>query len=1079
MTPRPYTEDDLVQRTTAEYLEERLGWKSVYAHNREDFGPDGLLGRRSDHDVVLTRPLRAALAELNPGLPEAAYDDAVRQLVATDASKSIVAANREKYDLLRDGVSVTFVDADGRPANRRLRVFDFETPENNDYLCVRELWIRGDLYRRRADLVGFVNGLPLLFVECKNIHRNLRVAFEENYRDYRDTIPHLFHHNAIVMFANGESAKIGSVTAEWGHFHEWKRLAEEESGAVDMETLLKGVCDRRNFLDLFENFILFDDSAGSVRKILARNHQFLGVNRAVEAVRDRKRRKGRLGVFWHTQGAGKSYSMAFLTRKVHRKLSGAFTFLILTDRADLDSQIYQTFAGCGIADHDRDPCRAASGAHLRELLGEHKSHLFSLIQKFHEEVSSDGAYSRRDDVIVMTDEAHRTQYGTLALNLRDALPNASYLGFTGTPLFQEDEITRQVFGEYVSTYDFQRAVEDGATVPLYYESGGDRLGVTTRDLNERIAEKLEELEIEDVDVAQKLERQLGSQYHVLTADKRLDQIARDFARHASAGWESGKAMLVCVDKVTCGRMHDKITRYWDARIGQLERKRGRSRDEQEEASLDRQIRWMRETRIAVVVSEEQGEVEAFHRWGLDVRPHRRLLKEGMELPEAMQRRPEFRNIQRMRVEDAFKAEEHPFRVAIVCAMWLTGFDVPCLSTLYLDKPLRAHALMQAIARANRVNEGKPNGLIVDYCGVLGPLRRALATWAAPSTKAGALPVQPVKEMLAALAEAIRTVRSFLDERGAPLDNVLREAGFGRNAAIVACKEAVNEKDETRKRFEVLCREVFRWFRTCLRYPQRVQRYRADRDAIHIVYQSLQQDRQRADTGRILRELHRLVDAAVDTRGGVGVAGSGAYDLSGLDFERLKKEFERNRTKRTRIQELKQAVETRLRKLLARNPRRADLQARFDEIVAAYNREKDRATIERTFDELLKLVRELDREESRAVREGLDEESLALFDLLRKDRLTGKERARVKEAAVGLLEVVKAEVRRVSQWREKEATRDTVRSAIRDFLWADATGLPSPRYSDAEVQTRVDDVYRHVFRAYPEVPSPYYETDAAA
>ena len=246
-----------------------------------------------------------------------------------------------------------------------------------------------------------------------------------------------------------------------------------------------------------------------------------------------------------------------------------------------------------------------------------------------------------------------------------------------------------------------------------------------------------------------------------------------------------------------------------------------------------------------------------------------------------------------------------------------------------------------------------------------------------------------------------------------------------------------------------------------------------------MYHSLQQDRQRADTGGILRELHRIVDAAVDTGGGAGVAESGPYDLSGLDFERLKKEFERNRAKRTRVQELKQAIETRLRKLLERNPRRADLQARFDEIVAAYNREKDRATIERTFEELLKLVRELDREELRAVREGLDEESLALFDLLCKDRLTRKERARVKEVAVGLLEVVKVEIRRVSQWREKEATRDTVRSAIRDFLWDDATGLPSPRYSDDEVQARVDEVYLHVFRAYPEVPSPYYENDAAA
>ena len=233
---------------------------------------------------------------------------------------------------------------------------------------MRELWVRGDLYRRRPDLIGFVNGLPLLFIECKNMHRDLKAAFEANYSDYRDTVPHLFHHNAVVMFANGEQAKIGSITSRWEHFHEWKRLAEEEPGAVAMETLLKGVCDRRNFIDLVENFILFDDSSGALRKIVARNHQFLGVNRAVQAVRERRSRQGRLGVFWHTQGAGKSYSMVMFTRKVRRKLGGNFTFLVFTDRDDLDRQIYRTFAGCGVVDHDREPCRAASGAHLSRLL---------------------------------------------------------------------------------------------------------------------------------------------------------------------------------------------------------------------------------------------------------------------------------------------------------------------------------------------------------------------------------------------------------------------------------------------------------------------------------------------------------------------------------------------------------------------------------------------------------------------------------------------------------------------------------------------------------------------------------------
>ena len=1081
--PSPYTEDTLVQQTTADYLEQQLGWESIYAHSHEDFGPSSLVGRTSERDVVLTRPLRESLAALNPGLPAEAYHEAVRRITATVASQTIVAANREKYDLLRDGVQVTYRDDKGRPTRRRLRVVDFDDPDNNHFLCVREMWVRGDLYRRRPDIIGFVNGLPLLFIECKNLHRDLKAAFEKNYADYRDTVPHLFHHNAVVMFGNGEKARIGSITSRWGHFHAWKRLAEEEPGAVDMETLLKGVCDKRNFLDLVENFILFDESSGETRKILARNHQFLGVNRAVEAVRDREGQAGKLGVFWHTQGAGKSYSMVMFTRKVRRKLGGNFTFLVLTDRDDLDTQIYKTFAGCGVVDHDRDPCRASSGDHLGRLLAEHKSHVFSLIQKFNQDVDPETGYTKRDDVIVISDEAHRTQYGTLALNMRNALPNASYIGFTGTPLFTHDEITRKVFGDYVSTYDFQRAVEDGATVPLYYDARGDDLGVAIDDLNERIAEKLEELETDDIDVAQRLERELKRDYHVITAEKRLDQVAREFVRHYSAAWETGKAMLVCIDKVTCVRMHALIERYWNERIEELEAEHAKAPGEQEAIYLQRRIAWMRETRAAVVVSEEQGELEKFRRWDLDIVPHRRIIKEGMDLPAEMRAKSRFRNMQRMAVDDAFKEQDHPFRIAVVCAMWLTGFDVPSLSTLYLDKPLKAHTLMQAIARANRVNEGKNNGLIVDYCGVLKHLRKALATFA--GTRSGGEgegggeidPARPDEELLADLAEAIAMVRSFLQDGGAPLDDVIRKLSFHRNAAIVACKEVANRNDETRKRFEVLCREVFKKFKACINV-RGANAHRADRDAIDVIYRSLQGDREKADISDIIRILQGVVDEAIGLRG-IRVGDREPYDISAIDFDRLKREFEGSRSQRTAVQALKHTVERRLQRLLARNPLRTDFQQHYEELVAEYNREKDRVTIERTFEELLKFVQELEEEESRAVREGLDEESLAVFDLLKKPDLGKADIQRIKTVSKELLRTLKAERLRVDQWRDKESTRSAVHVAIRDFLYSDETGLPAGAYSDEDVTTTAEAVFAHVYRAYPTVPSPFYDDVAVA
>ena len=508
-----YSEDTLVQQTTAEYLETQLGWDSVYAYNDETFGKDGTLGRESQQEVVLTRYLRAALEKFNPNLPEAAYQDAIRQITEISAAQTMFATNREKYAMLKDGVQVTFRDDKGELKKERLRVFDFTNAKENHFLCVRELWVRGALYRRRADIVGFVNGLPLLFMELKNVHHDIRAAYEQNFADYKDTVPHLFHHNAIVVLGNGIEAKLGSLSSKFEHFHEWKRLEEEDPGTVDMETLLKGVCDKTNFMDIFENFIVFDDSSGAPRKVLARNHQFMGVNRAMQSVRDRKTRAGKLGVFWHTQGSGKSYSMVFFTRKVHRKLGGNFTFLICTDRDDLDTQIYKTFAGCGLADNDKDRCRASSAKDLAGLLAQHKSYVFSLIQKFNQKIEQPAdAYSQREDLIVITDEAHRTQYGLLSLNMRNALPNASYMGFTGTPLFKDDEITKKIFGEYVSTYDFQRAVEDKATVPLYYDARGDKLGIETNDLNERIAQKLEELdaEIEDDKYRQRLEREIKS-----------------------------------------------------------------------------------------------------------------------------------------------------------------------------------------------------------------------------------------------------------------------------------------------------------------------------------------------------------------------------------------------------------------------------------------------------------------------------------------------------------------------------------------------------------------------------------------
>jgi len=1052
----PLNEDTLVQATTADYLEEQLGWESVFAYNNETFGKEGTLGRLSDKEIVLERYLGEALVKFNPGLPNAAYQDALRQITEAPVTENTLQINNEQYELVKNGVLVQFRNAKGELEKKRLKVFDFDNPENNHFLCVRELWVRGDIYRRRADIVGFVNGLPLMFIECKTIHKDIRHAYEQNLSDYKDTIPHLFHHNAFVILGNGVDAKIGSISSKFEHFNDWKRLAEDDPGVVDMETLLKGICNKRDFLDLFENYTLFDESKGKLVKIVARNHQFIGVNRAIEAVKNREERQGKLGVFWHTQGSGKSYSIVFFSRKIHRKLGGNFTFLICTDREDLDKQIYNTFAGCGLVDNDQDPCRAGSGNHLKELLNQHKAYVFTLVQKFNKDVDPDDPYSDRNDIIVITDEAHRTQYGRLSLNLRNALPNASYIGFTGTPLFKDDEITRRVFGEYISTYDFQRAVEDKATVPLYYDARGEKLGIATNELNEKIAAKLEEIEIEDQDVAERLERELKRDYHLITAQSRLEQIAEDFVEHYSVGGENGKAMLVCIDKVTCVRMQEIILDKWKAKITELEKELTKLADEQAIMELERKLDWMRATIMAVVVSEEQGEVDKFRKWDLDITPHRRLIKEGFETPDG----------KRLDIESAFKKEEHPFRVAIVCAMWLTGFDVPTMSTLYLDKPLKAHTLMQAIARANRVSEGKNNGLIVDYCGILKNLRKALATFAGhtgidtggdqPPPELD--PVKPEEELLADLEEAVEAVKAFLNAKEFRLEEVLEKTGFDRNKAIIDAKEVVNQNDETRKRFEIICREVFKKFKACLTIKG-INNYRQSYDAINIIYKSLREDVEKADISDIMRELHEIIEESIEPTNGVKEP-SKLYDISKIDFERLRKEFERSSSKNTTVQSLKDVIEKKLLKMLMQNPTRTDFQKHYEEIVDEYNNEKDRVTIEHTFEALLKLVDELSEEEQRAVKEGLSEESLALFDLLLKPNLKKSEVDRIKKVAEGLYKTLNAEVKRIQNFSAKQGTRDEIKIKIKDYLWDDKTGLPES-FGPEEVEEKTEAIFKHL------------------
>ena len=1119
-------EDRLVQRTFAEHLEKALGWESVYAWNRETFGPDGTLGRANAKEAVLTRDLRAALERLNPELPASVIQDAVRKLTVYDVSRSMVQHNRDFSRMIRAGVPVQYQDTQGRLRSARARVIDFDNaPGSNRFLAVRELkltGIRTPNYNRRADLVCFVNGLPLVFIELKAVYRNIREGFENNLSDYMDenVIAHAFHHNAFLIVSNGDRARYGSITSEWEHFAEWKRLDEADKGSLEAQVLLNGMLAHDRLLDLIENFILFDDSKpGAARKVIARNHQVLGVNRAVESVERQEELKlefptdqrlthrvvelpldsrapverspelgmvaetaspyiprgpvdiverahpdlGRLGVFWHTQGSGKSYSMAFFAEKVRRKLEGNFTFLLMTDRNDLDGQIYKTFVGCGIAD-DRTP-RAASGDDMEKRMKENHRYVFSLIHKFNKDVDPERPYSERDDIIVISDEAHRTQAGRLARNMRLALSNASFIGFTGTPLFREDELTKRIFGNYVSRYDFKRSEEDGATVKLIYDNRGEKLGVERLDLNERIAAKIDEAEL-DPDQEALLDKLLGKDYEVVTADERLERIASDFVDHCAARWQSGKSMLVCIDKITCARMLQLIVPKWQAKMVAVraasEMKRAEAEAAADEAvrdalaeearNLAAQADWLDETIVEIIISEAQNEVKDFANWGFDIIPHRARMKQGFETADG----------RRVDVETAFKDPSHRFRVAIVCAMWMTGFDVECLSTLYIDKPMKAHTLMQAIARANRVYPGKDFGLIVDYNGMLRSLREALAQYALGDEGTGSEEiVAPIEEGVQALIEAIEATEAHLRGLGFDPAALIGSTGFERIKGLKDAVEAAYTSDEGKRRFEVLARQVFARFKALAMEPSSFA-YAERHDNIEAIYKKLTERRDTADVTELLKELHRIVNQAIRTQSpGDDQAEGLTLDLSQIDMEKLRDEFAKKvQHKVTALQDIREIVEQKLAEMLARNPSRMDYQQKYEEIVAAYNREKDRVTMEETFQRLVELVDELDAEQKRAVEEGLSEDELALFDLLKKDNLGKADRERVKQASRDLLAAIKARLSDLDRFWEKEQTKADVQVFILDEVF---TSLPTPPFTQEEMKAVASDVYDHVWQ----------------
>jgi type I restriction enzyme R subunit len=1043
VTTPDYSEDALIERPAIALFQE-LGWETVNAFYETFVPGGGTLGREASSEVVLVPRLRAALERLNPGSSPQALELAVEELLRDRSALSPAAASQQVYGLLKDGVRVTTrVGENEEPA--LVRVIDWTNPENNDFLLASQFWMSGDIYTRRADLVGFVNGLPLVLIELKASHRRLEDAYRKNLRDYKNTVPQLFWYNAFIILSNGSRSVIGTSTSGWEHFAEWKKInSEGEAGIVSLDTVIRGACERGRLLDVVENFVLFAEVPGGLAKILAKNHQYLGVNSVLRELQELGENRGRLGVFWHTQGAGKSYSMMFFAQKALRKLPGDYTFVILTDRRELDDQIYGTFAGAGVITETQ--VQAESGEHLRQLLRENHRYIFTLIQKFRTEGGeTHPVLSARSDIIVIADEAHRSQYDTFAANMRAALPNAAFVAFTGTPLIVAEEKTREVFGDYVSIYDFKESVDDGATVPLYYENRIPELQLTNEDLNEDMERLLEEAEL-DEEQEKKLEREFARQYHLITREDRLETVAEDIVEHFLGRGFRGKAMVVCIDKATAVRMFDKVQEYWERHLEALQSRRAAA-EPGERLLIDAELDYMRETDMAVVVSQSQNEVEDLAKKGADIRPHRkRMLEEELD--------------------STFKDPDDRLRLVFVCAMWMTGFDVPSCSTIYLDKPMRNHTLMQTIARANRVFPDKENGLIVDYVGVFRDLQKALAIYGsgvAGRVAEGEMPVKDKAALVEQLKEAIEETTAFLGEHGVDATAVMAAQGFDRVKLLDDAVDAIVATEEYKNRYHSLATWVDRLYRAVQPDPA-TSKHRAIHTLLNFIAAKIRSLLPTPDIEPVMQAVEELLDDSIAAEGYVIRDERGGYearpviDLSRIDFDALRAAFVKGR-KHIEVEKLKAQIASKLARMVTLNKGRIDFVEKLQHLIDEYN--AGSMNVELFFDKLVELARELSEEEKRHIAEQLSEEELAVFDLLTKPdpTLSRKEEQEVKKVAGDLLETLKRE-RLVLDWRKRQQSRAAVRVCIEETL----DHLPTI-YTPELYARKCNLVYQHVFDSY--------------
>ena len=999
-------------------------------------GPDIAPGepaaeRSSFSDVILMSRLQDAIRRLNPQIPPEAQDEALRKVVRLDTA-SFIGNNRAFHKMLRDGVEVEYSRLDGSIAGDRVRLVDFGRPAANDWFAVNQFTVIESQHNRRPDVVIFVNGLPLAIIELKNAadaEATIWSAYSQ-LQTYKSEIPSLLQYCELLIVSDGVQARIGSLTANQEWFKVWRTIDGEKDAprsALELEVLIRGVFEKRRFLDILQHFIVFehDTESDRVHKIIAGYHQFHAVNAAMqETVRASgmaesamiiaedegqywagrmhggKAGDRRAGVVWHTQGSGKSFSMLFYAGRIIRNPAMQNpTVVVLTDRNDLDDQLFGQFQRCCEL-LNQTPVQAGDRDHLRELLKVASGGvIFTTIQKFMPEKGEKmPSLSERRNIVVIADEAHRSQYDLidgLARNLRDALPNASFIGFTGTPIEQTDANTRAIFGDYISIYDIQRAVADGATVPIYYESRIAKLGLNIATLP-RLDQEFDEItEGEEQTSREKLKSKWAALEALVGDPKRIRLIAADLVEHFEKRLESmdGKAIVVCMSRRICVDLHDAILALrpeWASAEGD-----------------DAEAEGNQETVVKIIMTGSADD-------GPDWQPH-------------------IRNKEKRRtLANRFKDSKDPFRIVIVRDMWLTGFDAPCLHTMYADKPMRGHGLMQAIARVNRVFREKPGGLIVDYLGLADQLRDAVGTYTASGGTG--TPSYDVAQAIAVMQEKYEVACGILHG----FDWSLWRSGSGTQklSLIPAAQQHVLEQEDGKKRFIQVVVELSRAFALCAASDEAT----AIRDDVSFL-QTVQAALNKQTTGGrrspedLDAAIRQLVSKAIVAEGQIidvfTAAGLKKPDL-GILSDQFLAEVRGLKHRNVAAELLEKLLHDEIKVRSKRNLVQSQLFS--DKLKQTLNAYHNRAiATHEVIEELIRLAKELEAAQKRGEELGLTDDEIAFYDALatNESALHAMGDDKLKVIAAELIRMVRKSV--TIDWTLRETARAKIRVIVKRIL----------------------------------------------